>query len=182
RLYGCAQPAVAACEHHRRGAPRRAMLACLFARVLQAPATGLSYGGAHGAGRVPQMLVDGATEQRVAESLAAAQRMLPPEDGVVVGWYRSDPTGVLKISADDHRAHVRHFHRPWQFALVVTIRPAGTRGGFFRPTGDPGSRVVYLPFYELLDAEAYQDGWKRPRVSDRKSTRLNSSHEWISYA
>src|SRR5204862_377139 len=55
--------------------------------------------------------------------------------------------------------------RPWQFALVVNIRPAGTRGGFFRPTGDPGSRVVYLPFYELLDAAASHDGWKRPRVS-----------------
>jgi len=25
--------------------------------------------------------------------------------------------------------------------------------------------VVYLPFYELLDAEASHDGWKRPRVS-----------------
>src|SRR2546427_2475540 len=69
------------------------------------------------------------------------------------------------ISPEDHQAHVRHFQRPWQFALVVNIRPAGRRGGFFRPTGDPGSRVVYLPFYELLDAAAYHDGWKRPRVS-----------------
>jgi len=120
---------------------------------------------AHGAVRVPPMIVDGATEQLVGDTLAAAQRLLPPEHGVVVGWYRSDPTGQQMISPDDHRAHVRHFQRPWQFALVVSIRPAGTRGGFFRPTGDPGSRVVYLPFYELLDAGAYQDGWKRPRVS-----------------
>src|SRR6266550_3026154 len=87
----------------------------------------------------------------VGDTLAAAQRSLPPEHGVVVGWYRSDPTGQHMISPEDHRAHVRHFQRPWQFALVVNIRPAGTRGGFFRPTGDPGSRVVYLPFYELLD-------------------------------
>src|SRR5437867_2835049 len=110
---------------------------------------------------------DGAPGRLVAESLAAAQRMLPPEDGVVVGWYRSDPTGFLKISTDDHQAHVRHFQRPWQFALLVTIRPTGTRAGFFRPAGDPGSLVTYLPFYELLDAEAYRDGWKHPRVSWR---------------
>src|SRR5207247_2179222 len=103
--------------------------------------------------------------QLVGDTLAAAQRFLPPEHGVVVGWYRSDPTGQHMISPDDHRAHVRHFQRPWQFALVVNIRPAGTRGGFFRPTGDPGSHVVYLPFYELLDAAAFHDGWKRPRVS-----------------
>jgi len=160
-----AQRALAAVEDHLLAAPHRALLGYLVGRVLEAPDTGLSYVVAHGAVRVPQMLVDGATEQLVAESLAAAQRMLPPEDGVVVGWYRSDPTGVLKISADDHRAHVRHFHRPWQFALVVTIRPTGTRGGFFRPAGDPGSPVVYLPFYELLDAESYRDGWKHPRVS-----------------
>jgi len=160
-----AQRALAAVEDHLLAAPHRALLGYLVGRVLEAPDTGLSYVVAHGAVRVPQMLVDGATERLVAESLAAAQRMLPPEDGVVVGWYRSDPTGVLKISADDHRAHVRHFHRPWQFALVVTIRPTGTRGGFFRPAGDPGSPVVYLPFYELLDAETYRDGWKHPRVS-----------------
>jgi len=160
-----AQRALAAVEDHLLAAPHRALLGYLVGRVLEAPDTGLSYVVAHGAVRVPQMLVDGATEQLVAESLAAAQRMLPPEDGVVVGWYRSDPTGVLKISADDHRAHVRHFHRPWQFAVVVTIRPTGTRGGFFRPAGDPGSPVVYLPFYELLDAETYRDGWKHPRVS-----------------
>ncbi len=160
-----AQRALAAVEDHLLAAPHRALLGYLVGRVLEAPDTGMSYVVAHGAVRVPQMLVDGATEQLVAESLAAAQRMLPPEDGVVVGWYRSDPTGVLKISADDHRAHVRHFHRPWQFALVVTIRPTGTRGGFFRPAGDPGSPAVYLPFYELLDAETYRDGWKHPRVS-----------------
>ncbi len=160
-----AQRALAAVEDHLLAAPHRALLGYLVGRVLETPDTGISYVVAHGAVRVPQMLVDGATERLVAESLAAAQRMLPPEDGVVVGWYRSDPTGQLKISADDHQAHLRHFQRPWQFALVVTIRATGTRGGFFRPAGDPGSPVAYLPFYELLDAETYRDGWKHPRVS-----------------
>ena len=160
-----AQRTLAAVEDHLVAAPHRPLLGYLVGRVLQAPDTGMSYVVAHGAVRVPQVIADGATEQLVGDTLAAAQRFLPPEHGVVVGWYRSDPTGQHMISPDDHRAHVRHFQRPWQFALVVNIRPAGTRGGFFRPTGDPGSRVVYLPFYELLDAEAYQDGWKRPRVS-----------------
>ena len=160
-----AQRTLAAVEDHLAAAPHRPLLGYLVGRVLQAPDTGLSYVVVHGAVRVPQMIADGATEQLVGDTLAAAQRLLPPEHGVVVGWYRSDPTGQHMVSPDDHRAHVRHFQRPWQFALVVNIRPAGTRGGFFRPTGDPGSRVVYLPFYELLDAEAYHDGWKRPRVS-----------------
>ena len=160
-----AQRALAAVDDHLLAAPHRPLLGYLVGRVLETPDTGTSYVVAHGAVRVPQMIVDGATERLVAESLAAAQRMLPPEDGVVVGWYRSDPTGFLKISTDDHQAHVRHFQRPWQFALLVTIRPTGTRAGFFRPAGDPGSLVTYLPFYELLDAEAYRDGWKHPRVS-----------------
>ena len=160
-----AQRALAAVDDHLLAAPHRPLLGYLVGRVLETPDTGTSYVVAHGAVRVPQMIVDGATERLVAESLAAAQRMLAPEDGVVVGWYRSDPTGFLKISADDHQAHLRHFQRPWQFALLVTIRPTGTRAGFFRPAGDPGSPVTYLPFYELLDAEALRDGWKHPRVS-----------------
>jgi len=160
-----AQRTLAAVEDHLVAAPHRALLGYLVGRVLEAPDTGISYVVAHGAVRVPQMILDGATERLVAESLAAAQRMLPPEDGVVVGWYRSDPAGQHMISADDHQAHVQHFQRAWQFALVVTIRPTGTRGGFFRPAGDPGSPVPYLPFYELLDAESYRDGWKHPRVS-----------------
>ena len=160
-----AQRTLAAVEDHLVGAPHRPLLGYLVGRVLQAPDTGMSYVVAHGVVRVPQAIADGATEQLVGDTLAAAQRLLPPEHGVVVGWYRSDPTGQHMISPDDHRAHVLHFQRPWQFALVVNIRPAGTRGGFFRPTGDPGSRVVYLPFYELLDAAASHDGWKRPRVS-----------------
>src|SRR3989442_5143492 len=160
-----AQRTLAAVEDHLVAAPHRALLGYLVGRVLEAPDTGISYVVAHGAVRVPQMLVDGATERLVAESLAAAQRMLPPEDGVVVGWCRGDPAGQHMISTDDHQGHVRHVQRPWQFALVVTIRPTGTRGGFFRPAGGPGSPVAYLPFYELLDAEAYRDGWQHPRVS-----------------
>src|SRR2546429_8418614 len=91
--------------------------------------------------------------------------MLPPEDGVVVGWYRSVPPGVLKISPDDHLAHVRHSPPPWQVVLLMTIRASGARGGCFRPAREPGSPAPYLPFYELLDAENFRDGWKQPRVT-----------------
>src|SRR3989454_10858057 len=137
-----AQRTLAAVEDHLVAAPHRPLLGYLVGRVLETPDTAMSYVVAHGAVRVPQVIADSATEQLVGDTLAAAQRLLPPEHGVVVGWYRSDPTGQHMISPDDHRAHVRHFQRPWQFVLVVNIRPAGTRGGFFRPTGDPGSRVV----------------------------------------
>jgi hypothetical protein len=160
-----AQRALTAVEDHLVSAPHEALLGFLVGRVFETPETGMPYVIVHGAVRVPQMIVDGASERVVAQSLAAAQRMLPPEDGVVVGWYRSDPTGVLKISADDHAAHVRHFPGPWQVALLLTIRASGTRGGCFRPAGEPGSPAPYLPFYELLDADSFRDGWKQPRVA-----------------
>ena len=160
-----AQRALAAVEDHLVSAPHEALLGFLVGRVFETPETGMPYVIVHGAVRVPQMIVDGASERVVAQALAAAQRMLPPEDGVVVGWYRSDPTGVLKVSPDDHLAHVRHFPRPWQMALLVTIRASGTRGGCFRPAGESGSPVPYLPFYELLDAESFRDGWKQPRIT-----------------
>src|SRR5436190_12270828 len=160
-----AQQALAAVEDHLLSAPHQALLGYLVGRVLESPESGLPYLVVHGAVRVPQMIVAGASERVVAQSLAAVQRMLPPEDSVVVGWYRSDPTGKLKISASDHAAHVGHFSRPWQVALLLTSGPSGTRGGFFRPAGDAGSAVPYLPFYELLDPESYRDGAKEPRVS-----------------
>src|SRR5437868_7371207 len=160
-----AQHAIAAVEDHLVSAPHEALLGFLVGRVFETPETALPYVIVHGAVRVPQMIVNGASERVVAQALAAAQRMLPPEDGVVVGWYRSDPTGVLKISADDHLAHVRHFPAPWQVVLLMTIRPSGARGGCFRPAGEPGSPAPYLPFYELLDAENFRDGWKQPRVT-----------------
>lgn len=160
-----AQRAFAAVEDHLLSAPPQALLGYLIGRVFEAPVTGLPYLVVHGAVRVPQMIVAGATERVVAQSLAAVQRMLDPADGVVVGWYRSDPTGVLKMSASDHAAHDRYFTRPWQIALLVTSGLAGARGGVFRPAGGPGSPVPYLPFYELLDAESFRDGAKQPRVS-----------------
>lgn len=160
-----AQRALAAVEDHLLSAPHQALLGYLVGRLFESPASGLPYLVVHGAVRVPQMIVADASERVVAQSLGAVQRMLPPEDGVVVGWYRSDPTGALKISASDHTAHTQHFSRPWQIALLVTSDPAPARGGFFRPAGDPGSHVPYLPFYELLDPESYRDGVKSPRVS-----------------
>jgi hypothetical protein len=160
-----AQRALAAVEDHLVSAPHEALLGFLVGRVFETPETGMPYVIVHGAVRVPQMIVNGASERVVAQALAAAQRMLPPEDGVVVGWYRSDPTGVLKISPDDHLAHVRHFPASWQVVLLMTIRPSGARGGCFRPAGEPGSPAPYLPFYELLDTENFRDGWKQPRVT-----------------
>src|SRR2546430_12410238 len=47
----------------------------------------------------------------------------------------------------------------------MTIRASGARGGCFRPAREPGSPAPYLPFYELLDAENFRDGWKQPRVT-----------------
>ncbi len=160
-----AQRALAAVEDHLLSAPHQALLGYLIGRLFESPGSGLPYLVVHGAVRVPQMIVADASDRVVAQSLGAVQRMLPPEDGVVVGWYRSDPTGALKISASDHAAHTHHFPRPWQIALLLTSGPAAARGGFFRPAGDPGSPVPYLPFYELLEPESYQDGAKSPRVS-----------------
>src|ERR1051325_1164358 len=158
-----AQRALAAVEDHLVSAPHEALLGFLVGRVFETPETGMPYVIVHGAVRVPQMIVDGASERVVAQALAAAQRMLPPEDGLVVGWYRSDPTGVLKISPDDHLAHVRHFPASWQVVLLMTIRASGARGGCFRPAGDPGSPAPYLPVYELLGAHKFRDGWEQPR-------------------
>src|SRR5256886_5953593 len=139
------QHALAAVEDHLLSAPHQALLGYLVGRVLESPESGLPYLVVHGAVRVPQMIVAGASEHVVAQSLAAVQRMLPPEDGVVVGWYRSDPTGALKISASDHAAHTRHFTRPWQIALLLASGPAGARGGFFRPAGGPGPARPHPP-------------------------------------
>src|SRR3989442_1269295 len=160
-----AQRALAAVEDHLLSAPQQALLGYLIGRLFESPGSGLPYLVVHGAVRVPQMIVADASDRVVAQSLGAVQRMLPPEDGVVVGWYRSDPTGALKISASDHAAHTHHFPRPWQIALLLTSGPGGARGVFFRPAGEPGSPVPYLPFYELLEPESYQDGAKSPRVS-----------------
>jgi hypothetical protein len=162
-----AQRALAAVEDHLRTASDQPLFGFLAGRVFETPDTRLLFVVAHGALRMPQTIPEGATEHVVGQSLAAAQRMLSPEDGVVVGWYRTDPTGVLKISPGDHEAHVRHFHGPWQFALLMAIRPfpVGTRGGVFRPVGDVGSPVPYLSFYELLDSENDRAGWKRPLVA-----------------
>src|SRR3989442_180926 len=162
-----AQRALAAVEDHLLSAPQQALLGYLVGRVLESPESGLPYLVVHGAVRVPPMIVSGASEQVVAQSLAAVQRMLPPEDGVVVGWYRSEPTGALKISASDHAAHTPHFPRSWQIARLLPSGPSGTRGGFFPPAGDPGSPAPApdLPAYQLLDAASYRDGAKEPRGS-----------------
>src|SRR2546430_13936273 len=96
-----AQRALAAVEDHLLSAPEQALLGYLVGRVLESPESGLPYLVVHGAVRVPQMIVAGASEHVVAQSLAAVQRMLPPEDRVGGGWDRSDPTGGPKIPAPD---------------------------------------------------------------------------------
>src|SRR5256885_3518899 len=78
-----AQRALAAVEDHLLSAPHQALLGYLVGRVLESPESGLPYLVVHGAVRVPQMIVADASEPVVAQSLAAGQRMVPPEDGVV---------------------------------------------------------------------------------------------------
>src|SRR5438105_12745137 len=39
-----------------------------------------------------------------------------------------------------------------------------------------------MELLELAGSEEQKERWLRPQPADRKSTRLNSSHEWISYA
>src|SRR5207247_3591394 len=55
-------------------------------------------------------------------------------------------------------------------ALRHAVRPGPTRQGFGPDRSDPGRAPI----------SAAQGSRRRQR--DRKSTRLNSSHEWISYA
>src|SRR2546430_17507340 len=96
-----AQRALAAVEDHLLSAPDQALLGYLVGRVLESPESGLPYLVVHGAVRVPQMIVAGASEHVVAQSLAAVQRMLPPEDRRGGGWDRSGSPGGPKIPAPD---------------------------------------------------------------------------------
>src|SRR5207247_6813686 len=53
---------------------------------------------------------------------------------------------------------------------------------FRRQVAESGMTDVQLDeFYEDLRTKAFDDRTK-DKAQDRKSTRLNSSHEWISYA
>src|SRR5690348_17490739 len=100
-----AQRALAAVEDHLQSAPRQALLGFLVGRVFTRGGgggggdAGQLYVVVHGAVRVPQVIAGGVTEGVVAQSIAAAQRVIAPEDGVVVGWYKSDPKGTLEITA-----------------------------------------------------------------------------------
>src|SRR5207245_7206094 len=103
---------------------------------------------------VPQLSVAGTSERDVTQSLTAVQRIVQPADGEgeIVGWYRTQPSGEPRISAADHEAHLRSFQHPWHVALVVAGGRDRPKGGLFRPVGDPGSPVPYLPFFELPEA------------------------------
>src|ERR1051325_9243261 len=58
-----AQRALAAVEDHLVSAPHEALLGFLVGRVFETPETGMPYVIVHGAVRVPQMIVDGASER-----------------------------------------------------------------------------------------------------------------------
>src|SRR5207247_4182337 len=49
-------------------------------------------------------------------------------------------------------------------------------------TGEEGWPPALQGETFALERQAYREAIARAEVSDRKSTRLNSSHEWISYA
>src|SRR5947209_13950699 len=159
-----AQHVLAAVQDHLGSAPGQGLLGFLVGRLLQCPETRVRYLVIDDGVRVPQMIVGDASEAVVAQSLVAVRRMLPPGAGELVGWYHSHPDGEPTLSAADRDAHVRYFQRAWHMALVLVIGAEETRGGFFRPTGDPASVVPYLPFYEMLDPREYRGGWKRFRV------------------
>ena len=143
---------LAAVEDQLRSGPGQGLVGFLVGRVLTNPDTGFLYLVLDRAMPVPQLSADGASERLLTQSLAAVQRTVQPEDGELVGWYRTQPSGEPRVSVADHEAHLRSFPHPWHVALVVAGGRDGPKGGLFRPVGDPGSPVPYLPFFELPDA------------------------------
>ena len=135
--------------------PDQGLVGFLIGRVLTNPATGLLYVVIDRAMPVPRLSVAGGSDRLATQSLAAVQRSVQPGAGgeELVGWYRTQPSGEPRISPEDHDAHLRSFPQPWHVALVVAGGPplGGPKGGVFRPVGDPGSSVPYLPFFELLE-------------------------------
>jgi proteasome lid subunit RPN8/RPN11 len=150
-----AQRVIAAVEDQLRSGPNQGLVGFLVGRVRTNPDTGFLYLVIDRAMPVPQLSV-AESDRVVTQSLAAVQRTVQPPDGELVGWYRTQPSGEPRISAADHEAHLRSFQRPWHVALVVAGGPADATGGLFRPAGDPGSPVPYMPFFELLEASSDQ--------------------------
>ena len=136
--------------------PDQGLVGFLVGRVLTNPATGLLYVVVDRAMPVPRLSVGEGSDRLATQSLAAVQRSVQPgaEGEELVGWYRTQPSGEPRISPEDHDAHLRSFPQPWHVALVVAggPPPRGPKGGVFRPVGDPGSLVPYLPFFELVEA------------------------------
>lgn len=150
---------IAAVEDQLHSGPNQGLVGFLVGRVLTNPATGFPYVVIDRAMPVPQLSVAGGSDRLVTQSLAAVQRMVQPADGgaELVGWYRTQPSGEPRISAEDHDAHVRSFPHPWHVALVVAGGRDGPKGGLFRPASDPGSPVPYLPFFELVEGSGDQN-------------------------
>ena len=146
-----AQRVITAVEDQLRSGPDQGLVGFLIGRVLANPDTGYLYLVIDRAMPVPRLSVAG-SDRVPTQSLAAVQRTVQPADGEVVGWYRTQPAGEPRISAADHEAHLQSFQRPWNVALVVAGNAKRLQGGLFRPAGDPGSPVPYLPFFELLEA------------------------------
>src|SRR5438105_8874559 len=70
--------------------------------------------------------------------------------------------GVIRVDVDEYRAGGSHVHM-WVPAAMVPMA------------------MHFVPKHDLCDA-AQHAREVLPTIQDRKSTRLNSSHEWISYA
>jgi hypothetical protein len=143
-----------AVEDQLHSGPDQGLVGFLVGRVLTNPATGLLYVVIDRAMPVPRLSVAGGSDRLATQSLAAVQRLVQPGAAgeELVGWYRTQPSGEPRISAEDHDAHVRSFPQAWHVALVVAGGSGGPKGGVFRPVGDPGSPVPYLPFFELVEA------------------------------
>src|ERR1035438_7693056 len=157
----------------------------------------------------PSFLLSEKDETALAEALkswlgdAELARLEP------IGWYRAHTRREVLLSDADLTFFNRFFPQPWQVGLIV--RPASfapTRAGFFFREADRGIRAEssYLEFTLTPAATAQAppaaEAPEVPRAvvaapepppvtatephpvseSDRKSTRLNSSHLGISYA
>src|SRR5207247_6541958 len=112
------------------------------------------------------------TIKRWRQSVAVLAAMLLGVAGQAQAQHGSDKNGpVVQTSEGPVRGFVNngvyHF-----LGIPYAAPPVGAWR--WRPPQPPKTRKA------LLDATAY--GNICPQATDRKSTRLNSSHEWISYA
>jgi hypothetical protein len=93
-------------------------------------------------------------EQIPGEALVAMQLDVDRRRGVLAGWYHRHASGSVELTAEDIRTHEKHFHEPWQIALLFVTDHAQPAGGCFRRTHDGLAGDVPLPFFEMVSNES----------------------------